>query len=277
MAVVAGISVLELREGFSEGIASDGPVATKAYLVPNWFDRFTVANALMGLTTYGGGTVGFMQPNRYPESSNMTSMSLSIRGAGTYTPGAKQGQFTSAVITVTYGVRPYGTLPSDDPNGANNFDPAAPLIYATQAIKRGAQFITIPRSKLKTAGGNTLDQDVGRLVGVNTLSLTLHYLPFLVGASVRSLIGKMNSAPIFGCATGTLLLMGIDTNRTFSTDGNIMQDTTYTLMERPEATWDSIYTGVGASGWEKVVSIATGASILQSNNFSTLVPSAYQV
>src|ERR1700735_4500456 len=106
MAVIGGCQVLELVAGFSERNAwQGGPTATKSYLA-NWADRYTVANALLGLATYtvsGGGVITLNSPGVYPESTNIFAMDVTIQPVGTPGQGPKQIAWTYAAISVNYG------------------------------------------------------------------------------------------------------------------------------------------------------------------------------
>lgn len=277
MANIGGVTVFELHDGLSEGMAwGEGASATKNYFVPNWFDRFTVANALLGLSSYTlvGGHLTINQPGIYPDSSNLMARQVSIRGAGSNLQGPKQIGYTSAIVTVGYSV-PQWSPPGSDPGGLQSFDTSTPLVYATQRIKFGGSWITIPRTKLKTVSGKNLDQDFGRFVGVNTLSVTLHQFPFLVNVSMRNLIGKINSSPFFASDTGKLMLHGIDTNRTAAVDGTVNQESVLEFSERPEAPWDYTFTGSGATGWEQVVT-QSGSPSIPSGDFTALIPAFYR-
>jgi hypothetical protein len=277
MAIIAGVTVYELRESFAEGLSEQGPSATKAWYVPRWSDRYTVANALLtGSSVTGGvhGAVAFQRPAAYPESANMWANNLTIRGVGRISQGPKQIAWDSAIVTCNYGIPPYqnggATL---DP--LQNFDPATPLIYATQKITRGSMFIDLKPGtcKLNDTGSHSLQQGFAMPVGVNTLNLTLHRLPYLPYAAQRATVGSVNSALIFGAAVGTLRWDGMETEQINNPDGSYAQDVHHVFVERPSAAWDKILHPDGVSGWTQV--LYNGTSILPSFDFNGLIPSAY--
>jgi hypothetical protein len=275
MAMLGPVPALELVAGLAEGQEwGQGAHAEKAYLV-DWPSRFAAAHAILGLVSYSAGTGGSLRidaPGQYPESPNLLARQVAIHGMGTWTQGPKQVAFEKAAIVVSYGVPTWEPVAQPE----QNFDPTAPLVYATQSIKFAGQFITVPSKKLKTLGGSNLDKDFGRFVGINQMSLTLYQMPFLVTYSMRQLIGQMNNAPIFGCPTGTLQLTGIDTQRAAAVDGTVTQETTFAFAERPEAAWDMEFTGAAINnGWEHVVT-QDGNPVILSGDFTQLIPLFYR-
>jgi hypothetical protein len=280
MAVIGGVRVYELIRGNSEGLTrSRGPSAAKAYYVPSWYDRFTVANALIGMISYTAGPTGITinAPGAYPESANMWAQEITIKGVGVPTQGPRQIAWTSAIVEVTYSPGDFATSASQDPTGGNSFDPAAPLIYCTQSLDFSAQVVTLPRGTCTlNDGSNTpLAQPYGRTVGVISMDLTLHTLPYLVPAANRATVGQINSGAIFGCAIGTLMWKGAQTRREFGPDGLLSQETTLRFANRPEAPWDQVlHPSIPSKGWTQVQ--YNGASVLQSFDFTTLIPPAYQ-
>jgi hypothetical protein len=268
--VIGGIRCEELRDGFSEGISwEEGPSATKMFLVPNWADRYTVCNALLGLSTYVfvGGHLTIQSPGSYPDSANMIARRISIKGLGAVTNGPRQFQFTSAAVTVEYGV-PQWQGPGGDPN--QSLDANQPMVFATQKIRFAGQWLSIQGSSLRSAAG-PLTENFARFVGVNDLSVTFFQFPFLPPPAMRSVVGKMNNAYFFGAATGTLMLTGIDTNSSGSTDGTFNQEVTMNFSERPEAAWDKTYRSVG---WQTVTT-AAGDPVIPSADYRLLIPAFY--
>lgn len=276
MANIAGIRVYELRDQFSEQTSwEQGPSAVKAWLVPNWSDRYTVANALLGLVTYSNNTIDLNPAGAYPDSPNLRCMKLSIRGLGTISQGPNQIAWTSAALVAEYGLIPFQFSRSQDPGGINSFDPTAPLVYATQELDYGAMVVDTPPGSLTlNDGSNTvLNQGYGKTVSVVTMSLTLHRLPYMVPATIRTKVGQLNNAAFFGCDTGTLRFDGIHTSQQFGPDGLITQETNLKFAARPEAPWDQILHPNGSFGWVQVM--YNGSSVLNSFDFTTLIPSAY--
>jgi hypothetical protein len=267
MALINGVLCDELTKDFEEGIGSKGPYATKAYLC-DWNQRYTVANAMLGLVSHSGTSIGFTGPMVYPESSNMFAREVRILPVGPQSQGPKQIQWTQAIVEAKFGIWEQSNA---NDNGQNSFDQNQPLVYATQEYDFGGQFITIPRSQLKTLAGGNLDQDFGRIVGVVTYTLTLHKMPFLIGVGARSIVGCINNSTFFGCAPGTLRFDGVKTRRTFDTSGTITQETTLQFAWRPEAEWDKIFT---AGGWTEVIT-TSGGGVIVSADFTALIPSAY--
>jgi hypothetical protein len=274
--IINGVSVEELyRPGVTETAGLRDPTtATKAYYVPNWFDRYKVANGLMGFTSYTGRTPAFVPPTRYPDSPNLYALNLSIRGVGQFFQGTFQCAWTSAIIEVNFGQGNFDISLNNDPGGFNSFDPAQPLIYATQSLDWGAQVIEVPGKALRYAGsGVPLAVGFPKFVGVVTFSLTLHRLPYLPPGPARTIPGSVNLNPIFGCPAKTLRFDGFRTERQFNVDGSILQDATLMFAYRPEAAWDQAFNENGTSGWTTVT--YNGNCPLNLVDMSTLIPTSY--
>jgi hypothetical protein len=286
MATIAGVVVKELMQDLAEGVSvQGGPHATKSYLVPNWTDRYTVANALLFRTTLSGGvggSIAFQRPASYPDSTNMFAQDISIRGLGRIHQGANQIAFDSAIVTVNYGRTPYNQQQTQDPGGLNSFDPAAPMVYASQELDYSAQVIELkPGTCGYYNGAITIPLNVGvpYFIDLVTMHLTLHKLPYLLPTAFRAKVGSINNAPFFGCATGTLRWDGAKTGTEFLSDGSQTQNTQMTFVHRPAAPWDCIIDPTGATmNWYQVRRPTTGGTSILANrtiDFTTLIPSAY--
>lgn len=275
-ATINGILCEELyRPGVVETAGLRDPTtATKAYLVPNWFDRYQVANGLLGFTSYTGRTPAFVPPLPYPDSPNIHCMSIQIRGIGRFSQGPNQCAWEAAVIECNFGLGNFDISLNNDPGGNNSFDPSMPLVYASQSLDWGAQVIEIPGKALKYAGsGKTLSVGFPRFVGVVHMSLTLMRLPYLPPAAYRSVPGQVNQFQFFGCAPRTLRFDGFKTERQYNVDGTVLQDVTLSFAYRPEAAWDMAFNEDGVSGWTAVK--YNGISPLTAYDMSLLIPLAY--
>lgn len=275
MAVIGGVTVYELKQSFQETASQKGISATIAYYVPNWTDRYAVANALLGLTSLSGGTViGHTSPLAYPDSPNMWATQVTIKGVGRILQGANQIAFTSAVVETSFGI-PDFHFESSAANSNHSFDPTKPYVYATQKLSGGTQIIQLRPGTIKLSGATSPHNEAyGLPVAVVGMNITLHRLPYMPLAATRAKAGNINNAPFWGCATGTLRFDSLDTSITHSTDGTTTQDATYSLVYRPAAAWDYILDPNG-SGWKQVVFVHNSASILTSIDFTTLFPTAY--
>ena len=203
MPVINGITVYDLARDLTESASLREPTsATKSYYVPRWTDRYTVANGLIGATNYTGRTVSFVPPLRYPDSNNLSCMDVSIRGVGKFSNGPYQIAWESAIISCHFSLPNFNVSLNVDPGGYNSFDPAAPLIYATQSLDYGAQVVEIPKKALKYAGGGALNVGFGLFVPIVTMNLTLHRLPYMPPIATRSVAGNVNQYTFWGCARG---------------------------------------------------------------------------
>lgn len=276
MAIINGIFVEELfRPNVTETAGLRQPTtATKAYRVPNWNDRYQVANGLLGFTSYTGHTPAFVPPLAYPDSPNIRCMDIQIRGLGSCYQGANQIAYTSAVIEANFGLGNFDISLNNDPGGFNSFDPGMPLVYASQSLDWGAQVIEIPGKALTYGvGGPKLSVGFPKFVGVVHMSLTLMRLPYIPPAASRTVPGGVNMAAFFGCPPRTLRFDGFKTDRQYNVDGTVLQDVTMTFAYRPEAAWDKAFNEDGTSGWTAVK--YNGISPLTGYDFSTLIPTAY--
>jgi hypothetical protein len=273
MAVINGANVLELRENFQESIQDGGPRATKSFLC-DWAFRYQVANGLMGLATHSGTSISFTSPNVYPESPNLVASTITIRGIGGQYDGPRQIAFDRAVITVQYGVVPFGTLPGSDPGGLNSFDAATPLVYCTQELDFGYMAVPLPRGQVKA---NSLPVDghpAVRNLAVVTMRLTLYRMPYLISASVRQKAGKLNSGTFLGCTAGMLRFDGVKTHRDGQSDGSLAQTTNIGFSYRPEQPWNYVPDPGGSSTWYPAL-YADGATTIPKVSFDDIIPTAY--
>ena len=279
--IINGVTVYELRESVAEGSSlAGGPRASRSYLVPNWSDRFAVANALLGLTSYSGGAITHLPGDPYPDSTNLLATDVAIRGVGRFMPAGAGTplSFESAVVTCQYGTPGYASAYA---NSANNFDPMMPMIYASQSIDSATQVIELGAGTVRLgdgasgAPGTYLARSQGIFVGLVNMNLTLYKLPYMIPYDSRLRVGNVNSAPIFGCAVGTLMLMGFNTQEDFDSAGNSMQTVNVSFQHRPIAPHDQILHPYNpAKGWVQMT--RNGVSVLQYFDLNSLIPSAYR-
>lgn len=272
MAVIGGITVEEMREGFDEGIHSQGPEATKKFLVP-WANRYTVANALLGLSsgTGPGGSVNLTAPASYPESQNMFVREIGIEGKGKCTQGPLQLQFAQAILTVNYGVPQFGYIAQ--PN--QSIDPGSPYIYATQDIDFSRERVTLPKSSVTLANGHKLkDLPYSFPIVQAVFSIQLHQVPYLPAAVVYTAMkNPINNATFLGIPAGYLIFNGGKNHQEAASDGTYTQAMSYVFTARTILRWDEVLDPDGTSGPQQVR--YNGAAILGRSNLATLIPSAY--
>lgn len=273
MATIGGIHVEELvKPGVTENAGlRETTRATKAYLVPNWFDRYAVANAILGFSSYTGHTVGLNRPLPYPDSPGIYALTVAIRGVGTPSQGPRQIAWTSAIIEVNFGVGSFDVSLNND----NSFDPAQPYVYASQTLDFGVNMIDAPGTSLVLTDGTAIPGYFALQVNTVVFNLTLHRIPFMPPQTQRVLVGDINSDPFWGCEEGHLKLDGMRTDRQFNTDGTVLQDVSMTFTYRNVAPWDFILHPDGVTGWIGVNYKHDGQSILTSSDFNELIPTAY--
>lgn len=272
MAIINGITVQEMREGFEEGVHDQGPTATKKYLC-DWADRFRVANGLLGFSTGAGsgGSITMTSPMLYPESANLYAREITIEGKGKATQGPVQIQFAQAVVTVNYGVSSWGPAPLPD----MSIDPGMPFVYATQELDFAREMVTIPKSAVTLANGNKLkDLPYAFPIVQAIMTIGLQRVPYLPAAQVVTAMQRpLNSTTFLGVAPGYLMFNGCKSHRENQSDGSYTQNLTLVFAYRPVLRWDEVFDPNGTSGPQQVR--YNGAAILLRSNLATLIPAVY--
>ena len=238
-----------------KGIDAQGPFYTVSYYFNNWSDSDTVANELRGYTSRTGTTTLRTPPPQHPLSTNLVCVDVAIEGVGNAIlnangyPNYDAGFFAHA----TYRAIPFMPYATDDPYGNNQIDPNNPILWCSQELDFEDEVYVIERSKYTWAGsGLATDIPVKVTVGVTTMSLTFHQLPYLPMGSVRSLRNCVNTVAVLGVAIGKLWFKGCKTTRELNTDGTMCQKVMMIFKERDiewnkyikkDGTWDYLLDG----------------------------------
>jgi methyl coenzyme M reductase subunit C-like uncharacterized protein (methanogenesis marker protein 7) len=98
--------------------------------------------------------------------------------------------------------------------------------------------------------GKRTDVPVKVTVGVTTMTLTYHQLPYLPMTVVRNLRNKVNNATCLGVAAGKLLFIGGKTSRESNNEGDIVQRVSLVFKERDED-WRA-FLRPDVIGWAKI-------------------------
>jgi hypothetical protein len=271
--VINGVTVQEIVTGFSEEIPeSGGPRATKSYLVPNWADRFKVANGVLGFVasppTKTGAAFTLSRPRQYEESPNLYARSVSIRPVGKPLDGSAQLKWTSAIVTVSYGVVPFGDT-------MNQFNPGSPLNWATQEFEFGGEFLNIGAASCKLSDGTVVDQDQSIFVPHVNLALTLHFCPYLDVQTIMAASGKVNDATFLGAVAGYLRFNGARSRAAAMTDGTYTQEITFSFSYRQIARWDAaLKPASNPPSWLQL-QYKDGSPVVASTDLSALIPAFY--
>jgi hypothetical protein len=270
---VNGITCEEIVEGIEEGIAEEGPYATKKWLCA-WSDRYALANSFLGFVSHTGGQNGSVEihgPIAYPESNNMLARTVQIQGKGKPSQGAHQIQFPQAVVTVTYGVPSWQAIPNPD----MSIDPTQPFVYATQDIDFGREMLSLPGSSLRLANGNTLEDTPFAIpIPYAVFSITLQRVPFLPAQAIYTALRRpLNQSTFLGIQPGYLRFDGCKNHAEASTDGTYVQSLAYVFAARTLLRWDETYDKNGTGGPQQVR--YNGSAVLLRTEFAPLFPSNY--
>ena len=243
MASIITVPYEELIEGLQEGVTEQGPWAKKCYLVA-WGDRQQFAMDMSGLTSTTGPTSPWVRPKpyRYPDlvlSTPLYAKGVTTEPAGDVITGSSPIAFTSALITVDFGMLSYSVDFNDDPLFLNSLsqdpDENESLQYATQELDYGAEYAAIPGAsvKYKTSGG-PVTSTINKRSLVIQMSLTWHRYPVMPMSKIADFADTVNDATFLGRDKGTVMFEGVKTVREMATDGTITQKVQMSLKWRKE-------------------------------------------
>jgi len=179
-------------------------------------------------------------------------------------------QYDCCKVTVNY-----KTLSYDQAN------PSTDQIL-TRRVSIGGQFMTIPNTGLKWDDGDCADitnPDIlaAKFIGTIDHEITFHRVPSIPWATLRSLIGKTNSAAFEGAAVETLLFEGVSLQQTVTAGGAEPWQMTCKFKERNvdgnnSITWNHFFDPDPNQGkWRKVVTQNGGAKVYPTGDFNNLL------
>ena len=268
-AAVITVDFKPLIDSIEEGAGADGLTAKVDYLVA-WSDRFTFANQAMGLSTLAGSTLSgaWLQnlPFQYPASKNLFLRSLRMVGEGQPIPNPNpnvQPTYSHARIQCNFGTRQFSDTQAQDPLNLNSFgitpDEQGALLWSTQEIDYGHEFLPVPSTNLKWSSDSTsVSQPVSRKVAVQTMSIAFERFPFLPTAILQSYADAVNWNTFLGCAPGTVYFVGGKTRREFNQDGSVTQKLVMNFKFRSQD-WNKMLKSTGADSspttpsWDYVI------------------------
>jgi hypothetical protein len=268
---IGGIACDELFRDYEEGVNARGPYGSKAYLC-DWANRYAVANAMLGLSSYSGGAVSFTAPMPHPETPRMYVQDVALAGVGK--PGAGTGniRYEKAVVVARFGVSEFGAIIPGDLPAQLNIDPATPFIYAEQTLEDSVEWKTIPGKKVKVTGGLPLTQDLAFPIHDVVMNITLHRLPFMPVNTAR-LKNRVNSGTFLGCPEGHVMFNGCRTQRAWFSDGSESQDMHLGFTYRIDHEWNETPNPY-ANGWV-LMQDDEGNDIFPYADLSVIFPTAY--
>lgn len=218
-----------------------GPFAKVIYKIDDWSMLFPFINALMGFASSSGPINGITVvrgvPHSWPPSPNLYCKSaVLLEGLGRPILNADGYPDYDGGALVSAEYRP----PSFDFDGGRldlnqMIDPGTPLTWCTQDVSYCTEEFTVdapvtvpPKVPTKIRLSNSV------------LTLTFHRVPYMPMAAVRALIGRVNSSPFLGAATGLVKFNGADVHREWNDDGSVVQEVKMVFHERPTGyEWNS--------------------------------------
>lgn len=226
-------------ETMQKGIDNQGPYYEVSYYFSDWADSDRVANELRGYTQRSGLTTIRQGAHQHPLSPNLCCADVKIEGCGAPVlnssglPYYSNGFFAHC----TYRVPPYQQYPAQDPGNQHQIDPTTPIIWCTQELDYDTETYVHESGKYVWETGDALngeptDVPIKVSVGITSMTLTYHQLPYLPMTVVRSLRNKVNSATFLGVDAGKLLFVGGKTTRDINENGDISQRVVLLFKER---------------------------------------------
>lgn len=231
----------------TKGIDQQGPYYQIKYYFKDWADSDTVANQLRGYTSRVGSTTYRIPPHTHPLSPNLSCTDVAIEGCGAPIlnvqglPAYDRGFFAVA----TYRSLPWILQASNDPDNLNQIDPdSAPILWCTQELDFDFEEVVFEgeRTNFKWVTSDALNGTKTKVplkftLGLTTMTITFHQLPYLPMQIIRAKRNKINNATFLGAPAETVKFMGCRTVRDQNTDGQISQKVQLTFQER-DISWN---------------------------------------
>jgi hypothetical protein len=231
-------------DAMRKGVDGQGPYYQVSYYFSDWANSDQVANELMGYSSRVGDVTVRHPPHQHPLSTNLLCDDVQIEPVGRPTLNAAGlPDYTGGFLAhATYRAPPFNGYEQQDPGNQHQIDPtSAPILYCTQEIEFDSEeLLHESREYLwdSDAGaalsGKSAHVPVKVSVGITTMTLTYHELPYMPMATVRSLRNKINSSQFLGVAAFKLLFLGAKSTREVNRNGDIAQRVTLVFKERDQ-------------------------------------------
>lgn len=245
----------ECYKGFDE----QGLFYRVRYYFDDWADSDQILAELIGTQTYDGTSVVRNVPHQHPLNPYLYCRSAEIVGSGPPAlntngyPSYTGGFFVSAVYRPAIWSGSFSTSPQEL---YQQIDPATPVLWCTQELDFDTEIYTVPNHSYKFASDNKLAGIPVKLtLGITTMRLTFHSLPYLPATQLRAARGRVNTTTFLGAGAGFVLFRGGQTRRESASDGSTVQQVTLILQERDvewnkvprkdSLTWDTLTDGSG--------------------------------
>lgn len=259
--------------GVQEGGEVNAPTAQVKFKVA-WADRVDFVKYVCGTTVGGPGSITRTIPLYYPPNPNLyaTRQHL-IEPLGKLRSDPEIDGWVCydwAVVTINFAVPQYSY--DFSPGGGSSTDDASGVPWTTTTLDVSGEFLTLPESTYKFAGGIVVGAPVGKVIPQVGISFKRHWLPYLPVAITFRLVGKLNDAPFnlgdFVAPIETLMFLGAPNVRQNDTAGNVSQEVEYKMVYRP-ISWNKFLHPDGTSGWQYIVD-GGGNKVYELDDFSIL-------
>lgn len=251
---------------FSKGIDSQGPYYLVQYLFDDWADSNAVLDELKGTVTRVGSNTFRSLPHQHPLFPGLFCTAARCTGLGQPVANASgHPQFNGGfLIEAEYRTGASEAVPAPDgQEDAHQIDPQEPILWCTQELDFATESIVIPHHSYRWGSslGVLAEVPVKIEVGVTTMTLTFHRLPYLPMGVVRAKRGRINDRPFLGADEEKVRFVGAKTTRDVSSDGGITQKVQLVFQERDQSwnkllkkdklIWETLYDDDGNTMYEK--------------------------
>lgn len=249
-------------EGVTEAWPVDGATATVYYRCA-WTDRYTLAQALIGSSSYVDNVLIRVPPHKYPPSPNLVCGSLgTIQPYGIGVLQTSQGGLPAGWMTAQYAIVPATYIVPHFDTGASSDPPTDPSgqPWTTTRFRISGDVFTPPNRTYKyvqrtgdpnypqgtSAGIPVADSLLGIIRPQIEISMTRHRVPVEAFSieSIVGFIGKVNDNNVqFGnhiFEEGYLLFSGFNSTATVDTIGSLTFEVEYGLLGRFDYSWNTI-------------------------------------
>jgi hypothetical protein len=256
-------------EEMFKGIDEQGPYYEVIYLFDDWANSDAIINDLLGVTTYTNATTFRGLPHQHPLSPNLYCRSARCEGmGGPVLNGQGYPKYDSGFkIRATYRIPvPFGAMQtSDDPNGLQQIDPDTPLLWCSQELDFDTDWHVLPTSQLKYQSDGMYAGIPAKIqVGVTTMILTFHRVPFMPATKIKTYRGRTNNATFLGSSQDCVLYSGGKVTREWSTDGTVNQKVQLTFRDRDQG-WSKVPRRDNPNTWDTLVDGSSNPLFQQAN------------
>lgn len=223
-----------------KGIDDKGPYYTLSYWFDDWSQSDDVANQLTGYTARTGDGTKRVPPHQFPLSPNLFCTGVVIEGIGTPILNSDgkvnyNGGFFAHVEYRSSSMIVQQT--QQDPDNDHQVDKDNPIVWCTQELDFEVETYVFEKSRYHWVTTDSLNNQFVKIpfkvnVGVTTINLTFHEVPYLPIDLIRKKRMQVNNAKFLGAPVGCILFVGARTIREINRDGTLVQKVQYQFKDR---------------------------------------------